>query len=128
MILYQIEQNKTKADGGLDAAVIAAVYQQLNKWSTTGIRMNIRKNSETPSNNMGNLIAYKGDIFLFIDKEEIEAFLPLLPLVKDLLPEDMLGGSLGSMIGPLLDILANSLQQTKTLEMGMMLSKQKDIQ
>ena len=77
---------------------------------------------------MGNLIAYKGDIFLFIDKEEIEAFLPLLPLVKDLLPEDMLGGSLGSMIGPLLDILTNSLQQTKTLEMGMMLSKQKDIQ
>ena len=122
MILYQIEQNKTKADGGLDAAVIAAVYQQLNKWSTTGIRMNIRKNSEAPYNNMGKLIAYKGDIFLFLDKE-VAAFLPLLSLVKDLLPEDILNGPMGSMIGPLLDMLANSLQQAKTLEMGMMLTK-----
>ena len=117
MILYQIEQNKTKAD------VIAAVYQQLNKWSTTGIRMNIRKNSEAPYNNMGKLIAYKGDIFLFLDKEEVAAFLPLLSLVKDLLPEDILNGPMGSMIGPLLDMLANSLQQAKTLEMGMMLTK-----
>ena len=123
MILYQIEQNKTKADGGLDAAVIAAVYQQLNKWSTTGIRMNIRKNSEAPYNNMGKLIAYKGDIFLFLDKEEVAAFLPLLSLVKDLLPEDILNGPMGSMIGPLLDMLASSLQQVKTLEMGMMLTK-----
>ncbi|WFE86337.1 DUF4925 domain-containing protein [Parabacteroides chongii] len=123
MILYQIEQNKTKADGGLDTAVIAAVYQQLNKWSTTGIRMNIRKNSEAPYNNMGKLIAYKGDIFLFLDKEEVAAFLPLLSLVKDLLPEDILNGPMGSMIGPLLDMLANSLQQAKTLEMGMMLTK-----
>ncbi len=123
MILYQIEQNKTKVDGGLDAAVIAAVYQQLNKWSTTGIRMNIRKNSEAPYNNMGKLIAYKGDIFLFLDKEEVAAFLPLLSLVKDLLPEDILNGPMGSMIGPLLDMLASSLQQAKTLEMGMMLTK-----
>ena len=123
MILYQIEQNKTKADGGLDAAVIAAVYQQLNKWSTTGIRMNIRKNSEAPYNNRGKLIAYKGDIFLFLDKEEVAAFLPLLSLVKDLLPEDILNGPMGSMIGPLLDMLASSLQQAKTLEMGMMLTK-----
>ena len=123
MILYQIEQNKTKADGGLDTAVIAAVYQQLNKWSTTGIRMNIRKNSEAPYNNMGKLIAYKGDIFLFLDKEEVAAFLPLLSLVKDLLPEDILNGPMGSMIGPLLDMLASSLQQAKTLEMGMMLTK-----
>lgn len=123
MILYQIEQNKTKADGGLDAAVIAAVYQQLNKWSTTGIRMNIRKNSEAPYNNMGKLIAYKGDIFLFLDKEEVAAFLPLLSLVKDLLPEDILNGPMGSMIGPLLDMLASSLQQAKTLEIGMMLTK-----
>lgn len=125
MILYQVQLNKTKADdGGLDLAVITAVYQQLTKWSTTGIRMNIRKNSEAPYNQGGNLIAYKGDIFLSIDKDEIAAFLPLLPLVKDLLPEDM-GGSLGAMIGPLLDLLANSLQQTKTLEMGMMLTKEK---
>lgn len=123
MILYQIEQNKTKADDGLNAAVIAAVYQQLNKWSTTGIRMNIRKNSEAPYNNMGKLIAYKGDIFLFLDKEEVTAFLPLLSLVKDLLPEDILNGPMGSMIGPLLDMLASSLQQAKTLEMGMMLTK-----
>lgn len=123
MILYQIEQNKTKADGGPDAAVIAAVYQQLNKWSTTGIRMNIRKNSEAPYNNMGKLIAYKGDIFLFLNKEEVAAFLPLLSLVKDLLPEDILNGPMGSMIGPLLDMLASSLQQAKTLEMGMMLTK-----
>lgn len=124
MIFYQIQQNKTKADGGLDAAVIAAVYQQLNKWSTTGIRMNIRQNSEAPYNSMGSSIAYKGDIFLFIDKAEIEAFLPLLPLVKDLLPADM-GGPLGAIIGPLLDMLTSSLQQAKTLEMGMMLTKQK---
>ena len=128
MILYQIQQNKTKADGGLDASVIAAIYQQLNKWSTTGIRMNIRKNSEAPYSSMGGQIAYKGDIFLYLDKDEIAAFLPLLPLIKDLLPEEIIGGPMGPMITSLLEMLASSLQQTKTLELGMMLSKQKEIQ
>lgn len=125
MILYQIQQNKTKADDGLDMSVIAAVYQQLNKWSTTGIRMTIRKNPETPYNNMGSLIAYKGDIFLFLDKEEIQAFIPLLSLVKGLLPEDILNGPMGPMIGTILDMLSGSLQQTQTLELGMMLTKEK---
>lgn len=125
MILYQIQQNKTKADDGLDMALIAAVYQQLNKWSTTGIKMNIRKNSETPTNNMGNMIAYKGDIYLYLDKEEIEAFIPLLSLVKGLLPEEILNGPMGPMIGTLLDLLSGSLQQTQTLELGMMLTKEK---
>lgn len=125
MILYQIQQNKTKADTGLNPAVIVAAYQQLTKWSTTGIKMTIRKNSEAPYNSMGKLTAYKGDIFLFIDKEEIQAFLPLLSLVKDLLPEEILNGSMGPMIGMLLDMLSESLQQTKTLELGMLLTKQK---
>ena len=125
MILYQIQQNKTKADDGLDMALIAAVYQQLNKWSTTGIKMNIRKNSETPTNSMGNMIAYKGDIYLYLDKEEIEAFIPLLSLVKGLLPEEILNGPMGPMIGTILDLLSGSLQQAQTLELGMMLTKEK---
>lgn len=128
MILYQIQQNKTKADGGLDASVIAAIYQQLNKWSTTGIRMNIRKNSEVPYSSTGGQIAYKGDIFLYLDKDEIAAFLPLLPLIKDLLPEEIIGGPMGPIITSLLEMLSSSLQQTETLELGMMLSKQKEIQ
>ena len=128
MILYQIQQNKTKADGGLDASVIAAIYQQLNKWSTTGIRMNIRKNSEAPYSSTGGQIAYKGDIFLYLDKDEIAAFLPLLPLIKDLLPEEIIGGPMGPIITSLLEMLSSSLQQTETLELGMMLSKQKEIQ
>lgn len=125
MILYQIQQNKTKADNSLDPAVLAAVYQQLNKWSTTGIKMTIRKNSEVPYNNMGSLIVYKGDIFMFLDKEEIAAFIPLLSLVKGLLPEDILNGPMGPMIGTILDMLSGSLQQTQTLELGMMLTKEK---
>ena len=125
MILYQIQQNKTKADSSLDPAVLAAVYQQLNKWSTTGIKMIIRKNSEVPYNNMGSLIAYKGDIFMFLDKEEIAAFIPLLSLVKGLLPEDILNGPMGPMIGTILDMLSGSLQQAQTLELGMMLTKEK---
>nr|WP_129730558.1 DUF4925 domain-containing protein [Parabacteroides goldsteinii] len=125
MILYQIQQNKTKADSSLDPAVLAAVYQQLNKWSTTGIKMTIRKNSEVPYNNMGSLIAYKGDIFMFLDKEEIAAFIPLLSLVKGLLPDDILNGPMGPMIGTILDMLSGSLQQAQTLELGMMLTKEK---
>lgn len=125
MILYQIQQNKTKADSSLDPAVLAAVYQQLNKWSTTGIKMTIRKNPETPYNSMGRLIAYKGDIFMFLDKEEIAAFIPLLSLVKGLLPEDILNGPMGPMIGTILNLLSGSLQQAETLELGMMLSKKK---
>lgn len=125
MILYQIQQNKTKADNSLDPAVLAAVYQQLNKWSTTGIKMTIRKNPEVPYNNMGSLIAYKGDIFMFLDKEEIAAFIPLLSLVKGLLPEDILNGPMGPMIGTILDMLSGSLQQAQTLELGMMLTKEK---
>ena len=66
--------------------------------------------------------------FLYLDKDEIAAFLPLLPLIKDLLPEEIIGGPMGPMITSLLEMLASSLQQTKTLELGMMLSKQKEIQ
>ena len=90
--------------------------------------MNIRKNSEAPYSSMGGQIAYKGDIFLYLDKDEIAAFLPLLPLIKDLLPEEILGGPMGPMITSLLEMLSGILQQTETLELGMMLSKQKEIQ
>ncbi len=40
------------------------------------------QNSEAPYSSMGRQIAYKGDIFLYLDKDEIAAFLPLLPLIK----------------------------------------------
>lgn len=124
MILYQVQQNQaTKADGGLDAATIAAIYQQLNKWSTTGIKMHIRQNPKTPVNSGAGLVAYEGDIFLYLDKEEIEAFLPLLSMVKGLLPADITGGPMGPMIETILDLLTSSLQQAGTLEFGMMLSK-----
>lgn len=126
MILYQMQQNKTKAISEPDAAIITAIYRQLNKWSTTGIRMQIRKNSEAPYNQMGKSVAYKGDIYLYLDKEEIAAFLPLLPLVKDLLPENILGGPAGPLIESLLDMLSGSLQQTETLELGLMLTKDKE--
>ncbi len=124
MILSQIQQNQTKADDGstLDPAVLAAVYQQLNKWSTTGIKMNIRKNTGTPTGG----VAYKGDIFLYMDKAEIEAFLPLLSLVSGLLPEDLLNGPMGPMLSMLIDQLTSGMQQAKVLEFGLMLTKNKE--
>lgn len=125
MILYQLQQNKTRADEGPDLALIAAIYQQLNKWSTTGIRMNIRKNTKTLFGNQGKAVANEGDIFLFLDKEEIAVFLSLLPLVKDLLPEDMLNGTMGPIISSLLDMIVENLQQAQTLELGLMLTEEK---
>lgn len=122
MILSQIQQNQTKADSALDPAVLAAVYQQLNKWSTTGIKMNIRKNTGTPVNG----VAYKGDIFLYMDKAEIEAFLPLLSLVSGLLPEDLLNGSMGPMLSMMIEQLTSSMQQANVLEFGLMPTKNKD--
>lgn len=133
MIIKQIEENKNKTKAGLDSILteqtIMAIYQKIQQWTNRGIKFTIRQNNEKPfvSPSSGKLVAYKGDIFLFIDRDEIKEFLPLLPLVKDLIPEDMMSGAFGGIIGNLLDGILHGIAKSNTLEVGLMLTKEKDI-
>lgn len=135
MIIREIEQNKaTKAatDSILTEENLTAVYQKLQQWATKGIKFTARKHSgemvifsQTPT--MTRFRGYKGDLFLFIDKNEIKEFLPLLPLVKELIPEDMLSGPLGGMLNNMLNGIINGINNSNLFELGLMLTKEKDI-
>lgn len=132
MIIREIE-SKGKTKAGVDSILteqnIIAIYQKIQQWTNSGIKFTIRQNSEKPfiSPATGKKMAYKGDLFLFIDKNEIKEFLPLLPLVKDLIPEDMMSGVLGGILNNMLNGIINGINNSNLFELGLMLTKEKDI-
>lgn len=112
MIIKQIRdnQNKTRAEESNQITMeqIEAVYALINKWTTIGIRMNIQTSSNTLS--------------LYLDKTEIEALFPVIPYLKDLIPDDV-GGGLGSIISALLPTLAETLGKAKKVDIGITFKK-----
>lgn len=102
---------------------LRALYVLLNRWATTGISFHI----ETPfayreiTGEAG--VRYEGDLYLYLDKAEIEALIPLFPLIKTLLPDEVTGGASGSLIGTMLDALAEGLDRTASLKIGVMLNE-----
>lgn len=112
MIIKQIgdNQSKTRAEENNQITMeqIEAVYALINKWTTIGIRMNIRTSSNTLS--------------LYLDKAEIEALFPVIPYLKDLIPDD-LGGGLGSIISALLPTLAETLGKAEKVDIGITFKK-----
>ena len=86
MIIRQIRLNKTstRATDNVDPAkALEKIYAKLNEWSTTGIPLVIRQNSQeysyfTSAESRRN----GGDILLVLKKEEIRDFFALIDIVK----------------------------------------------
>lgn len=112
MIIKQIQDNQARTRADEDSQIsmeqITAIYTLLNQWTTTGIRMNMQSSGNTLS--------------LYLDKNEIKALFPLLPYLKDLIPDD-LGGGMGSLIGALLPTLAETLSNAEKVDIGITLKK-----
>lgn len=112
MIIKQIQDNhaKTRTDESNQITMeqIEAIYALANKWTTTGIRMNMQNSPNTLS--------------LYLDKTEIQALFPVIPYLKELIPDD-LGGGLGSIIGTLLPTLVETLSKAEKVDIGITFKK-----
>lgn len=124
MIVRLIQTNQTKnraaEASGIDWEVLKSLYAQLNKWTTTGIRLQIQTDLDTVVLVQGNWEKYEGSVCLYLDKTEIAPLLPLLPLVKELIPEDVMNGSAGSILNSLIDPVINGFIQADRIELGLL--------
>lgn len=96
MIIRQIELNKavqTKAGNPFGMIGEALdVYALLNRWSTTGIKLIVKKNDPdkyvlTTENEYRK---YTGDCIVYIDKSEVEALYAILDIAKVFIPVEII--------------------------------------
>lgn len=112
MIVNQITINqstKAEADSSSMITALLTAYQTLNTWSTTGIQLKIRQDSETTN----------GGIILILEKSEIQELFSLLDLALVFLPEETLETPVTDWLADLIPAqyvtFANLLLQGKTI-------------
>lgn len=135
MIIRQVESDRTvntpSAKGLLDP--ITDAYEKLKEWATTGIRFNIKENPRkeyyiaSESSRYIQHRKYEGDYILYIDKDEIKVFLPVIKMLIPLLMASETVQQTEQTTGIGIEQLVNSLIQAvadaKTLEIGLYLNK-----
>lgn len=138
MIIRQIKSDQAANASTITKGLLDPVtdsYAQIKKWSTTGIRLNIKENPKkeyyvaSESNRYVTHQKYEGDYILYLDKQEIEVFIPVIKiLVPLLLTSEMVeqisqatGGFLN--VETLLNTLIKSIEDAETLEIGLYLNK-----
>ncbi|WP_106829302.1 DUF4925 domain-containing protein [Parabacteroides pacaensis] len=138
MIIRQAQSDQaanasTTTKGLLDS--VTDSYAQIKKWATTGIRLNIKENPKkeyyvaSESSRYVTHRKYEGDYILYLDKQEIEVFIPVIKMLVPILltPEiieqinQATGGFLD--VATLLNTLIKSIEEAKTLEIGLYLNK-----
>lgn len=138
MIIRQVQSGQaanafTTTKGLLDPFTDS--YAQIKKWTTTGIRLNIKENPKkeyyvaSESSRYVTHRKYEGDYILYLDKQEIEVFIPVIKmLVPILLTSETIeqinqatGGFLN--VETLLNTLIKSIEEAETLEIGLYLNK-----
>lgn len=121
MIMREVEMNatKTKAGEGIldNMDMLMSVLDKVMTWGSEGIPLNIR-------------VDKTGNTVLYLDKEQIETFFPvlriLLPQLKNLLPPDVLNGLIGGIIDSLLKEVDIALDgHTTEMEIGIILEGNK---
>lgn len=127
MIIHQIRSNQTdtksEEDNSLDLMTLLKIYTQVNKWATKGIPLVIREGS-----NKFHKPELEDEIKLVLKKEELKVFIPLLPYVKKLIPEEILNGAYGSIIEQLLDPFLEDLTKPDAqMEIGINLVHRTEI-
>lgn len=115
MIIRQIRSNQTSTRSILDLiGSLGDVYAMLNKWSSTGIKLIVKKQTGEYAKTTSSRPTYmrnEGDYTIAINKDEIE---PIFSLLKSL-PDEIKDISLGTVpllgelkVGLLTDMLGNA--------------------
>lgn len=89
MIIRQIRLNQatTRADDNLLVALPKA-YALLNQWATTGIKLEVKKNSkEYVRLNSTTYVRYEGDYTITFNKDEIDPILSLIRVLPDIIKD-----------------------------------------
>lgn len=124
MIVRLIRTNRTKsladAFGSLDWETVKTLYARLNKWTTTGIPLRIQTDLDRLELVQGKWERNEGDVCLYLNKAEIEPLIPLLPLVKELIPDEVMTGPAGSVLNNLLDPVIEGFAKSERLELGIL--------
>lgn len=131
MIIRQIRLNQAKTravDGTGLTEALGKIYAKINQWSTTGIPLVIRKNSEEYQKlDMLRYTRIAGNTILVLKKEEVQDFFALIDMAKIVI-EIMQPGlmtkpvlqqidEMGVQIPPEFKNLVEGMLKDKTLEM-----------
>lgn len=124
MIVRLMRLNRTKsltdAIGNIDLDMIKALYARLNKWTTTGIPLRIQTDLNRLEWVQDKWERNEGDICLYLDKSELAPLIPLLPYVKELIPEEVMNGPAGAVLDNLLDPIIEGFTKSERLELGIL--------
>lgn len=134
MISRQIQQDATVRSTETQPSGIAEALAQIKKWMSTGIKLTIKENPKKEfyiykeSATMVQHRKYEGEYVVYIDKEEIKVF---IPLIKSLMPAlltpevlEKIDQSTGGMITEdTINTLLEAVESAETLEIGLFLNK-----
>jgi hypothetical protein len=95
------------------------IYRLINRWTTTGIRLNIVDDIKPEVIFEGFVIKHIGDMILYLDKDEVGILFKLLPLLKDAV-QDL---PMKDILIPMIDGLSTGLIDSEEFELGIVLSK-----
>ncbi|MDD6210425.1 MAG: hypothetical protein PUB21_07460, partial [Bacteroidales bacterium] len=98
-------KNKARSSDGIKPEEIALMYKQLTQWCTTGICLTIRQGAGIKSN----------ETTLVLKKDEWKPLFPFLPLLKEIIPEDIMNGPYGGFINGFLDFFIKTLNDPESV-------------
>lgn len=126
MIIRLIQSNQSAA--ATRAAEISdylEIYKLLNRWVTTGIRLNINEDIQVEELFADYYIKHRGDMILYMDKEEVAPLFPLLPLLPGLIPDD---NNMKGMLVQILESITSGLANANVFELGLVLQKEYSVE
>lgn len=134
MITRQIQQDATSRSTGGTSEMTEALAQ-LNKWMSTGIKLTLKENPRKDfyiykeSASMTQHRKYEGNYVVYIDKEEIKPFVPLIKTLMPILLTPELIEQINQATGGMIDIenminsILEAVEGAETLEIGLFLNK-----
>lgn len=138
MIIRQVKKdNATRASQGLPPiSSLQDIYKKLNEWTTTGVKLTFKENPwknkyklfserQLPNGKKLKLFhKYEGDYIVYISKEQLEPFIPLLKsMLTDEIIQTIVAQSGGMLPEAVLKNLPDLITNTKYFEVGLLFNK-----
>lgn len=126
MIIRLIQSNQSAAaTRAAEVSDYLEIYKLLNRWVTTGIRLNINDDIQLEELFADYYIKHRGDMILYMDKEEVAPLFPLLPLLPGLIPDD---NNMKGMLVQILESITSGLANANVFELGLVLQKEYSVE
>lgn len=134
MIMRQVEQDAANVRSTVNQPnEMQEAIAQISKWMSTGVKLTIKDNPKKEffvykeSATMIQHRKYEGDYVVYIDKEEIKVFVPVIKTLLPILltPEKLeeINQLTGMDIEALINTLLEAVEEANTLEIGLYLNK-----